>query len=84
MDPEYAPLRITIRTRQTDSGSEITVEDNGPGFADLAPNGAGHADNRQPHIALANIRERLRMHGGKLAICPREGGGTVVKVTIGQ
>ena len=74
MDPEYAPLHITIRTRQTDSGSEIIVEDNGPGFAP--------ADNHEPHIALANIRERLQMQGGKLTIRPREGGGTVVTVTI--
>lgn len=74
MDPEYAPLRISIRTRQTDSGSEIIVEDNGPGFAP--------ADDQEPHIALANIQERLRMQGGKLTIRPREGGGTVVTVTI--
>jgi len=74
MDPEYAPLHITIRTRQTDSGSEIIVEDDGPGFAP--------ADNQEPHIALANIRERLQMQGGKLTIRPREGGGTIVKVTI--
>ena len=71
MDPEYAPLRISIRTRETDSGSEIIVEDNGPGFAP--------ADGDcEPHIALANIRQRLEiMCGGKLTIRPREGGGTV-------
>ena len=63
MDPEYAPLHITIRTRQTDSGSEIVVEDNGPGFAP--------ADNQEPHIALANIQERLQLQGGKLMISPR-------------
>ncbi|MBO6235316.1 MAG: hypothetical protein J6N22_01190, partial [Schwartzia sp.] len=74
MDPEYAPLHITIRTRQTDSGSEIIMEDNGPGFAP--------ADDQEPHIALANIQERLRMQGGKLTIRPREGGGTIVKVRI--
>ena len=33
MDPENAPLHIFIRTRKTDSGSEIIVEDNGSGFA---------------------------------------------------
>ena len=32
MDPECAPLRITIRTRQTQFGNEIIVEDNGSGF----------------------------------------------------
>lgn len=76
MDPEYAPLRIIIRTRETDSGSEIIVEDNGPGFAPAD-------DEREPHIALANIRQRLEMMcGGKLTIRPREGGGTAVTVII--
>lgn len=76
MDPEYAQLRISIRTRETDSGSEIIVEDNGPGFAP--------ADGDcEPHIALANIRQRLEiMCGGKLTIRPRKGGGTVVSVII--
>ena len=75
MDPEHAPLRIFIRTRQTDSGSEILVEDSGPGFAARGKGG--------PHIALSNIRQRLSMMcGGKLTISPREGGGTVVTVTI--
>ena len=75
MDPEYAPLRISIRTRLTDSGSEITVEDNGPGFAP--------ADDCEPHIALENIRQRLEMMcNGKMTIRPQDGGGTVVTVTI--
>ena len=76
MDPEYAPLRISIRTRETDSGSKIIVEDNGPGFAPVD-------GDCEPHIALANIRQRLEiMCGGKLTIRPREGGGTVVSVII--
>ena len=76
MDPEYAPLYIYIRTRETASGSEIVVEDTGPGFEP--------ADNNcEPHTALANIKQRLEMMcGGKMTIRPREGGGTVVTVTI--
>lgn len=75
MDPESAPLYISIRTRETNSGNEIVVEDNGSGF-EL------DADNKA-HIALTNIRQRLEMMcGGKLSIRPREGGGTVVIVTI--
>ena len=75
MDPESDPLRVCIRTRKTDSGSEIIVEDNGSGF--------DPAEDSEPHHALANIRQRLEMMcGGKLAIMPHEGGGTVVKVTI--
>ncbi|MBQ6346109.1 MAG: hypothetical protein IJI71_00975 [Clostridia bacterium] len=36
-------------------------------------------------IALTNIRQRLQMMcHGEITIMPREGGGTVVKVTIPQ
>ena len=76
MDPEYEPLCISIKTRDTDCGSEIVVEDNGPGFVPAD-------DESAPHIALANIRQRLEMMcGGKMTIRAREGGGTVVTVTI--
>ncbi len=75
MDPEAGPLHILVRTRNTDSGSEITVEDNGPGFDPV--------DDGSPHTTLRNIRQRLAMMcGGKLEILPREGGGTTVRVTI--
>ena len=77
MDPEVGSLHISILTRETDSGSELIVEDNGPGF-DLAI-----TDDSEPHIALANIRQRLEMMcDGKMTIQPREGGGTVVRVSI--
>ena len=77
MDPDSAPLRICIRTRETDAGHVITVEDNGPGFAQT------NVDESEPHIALANIQQRLEiMCGGKLTVMPREGGGTVVKVIL--
>ena len=77
MDPDSAPLRICIRTRETDAGHEITVEDNGPGFAQT------NMDESEPHIALVNIQQRLEiMCGGKLTVMPREGGGTVVKITL--
>ena len=77
MDPDSAPLRICIRTRETDAGHEITVEDNGPGFAQT------NMDESEPHIALANIQHRLEiMCGGKLTVMPRKGGGTVVKVIL--
>ena len=76
MDPEYAPLRISIGTRETKFGNEIIVEDNGPGF-DF------NSDDSKPHIALKNIRQRLKMMcNGKMTIRPREGGGTTVTVTI--
>ena len=77
MSPQTVPLRVTIRTRKTESGSEVVVEDNGPGFDPAV------ADD--PHTTLANIRQRLAaMCNGTMQVAPREGGGTVVKVTIPQ
>jgi len=75
MDQDSEPLHIIIRTRRTESGNEIIVENNG---ADFKP-----ADDKEPHIALDNIRQRLEvMCNGSMMIMPREGGGTVVKVII--
>ncbi len=75
MDPDSDPLHISIRTRKTDSGSEITVEDNGTGFD---PGG-----NNEPHIALDNIQQRLNMMcRGKMTITANNKGGTMVKITI--
>ena len=69
------PIHISVITRQTDKASEIIVEDDGPGFSPV--------DDNEPHIALNNIRQRLKlMCNGKLIIAPREGGGTSVKVII--
>lgn len=69
------PIHISVVTRKTDTGNEIIVEDDGPGFDPV--------DDNEPHIALDNIRQRLEwMCKGKLMIAPREGGGTSVKVTI--
>jgi len=74
-DPNAGLLRISIRTRKTRTGSEITVADNGHGY--------DPADDDEPHIALKNIRQRLElMCGGRLTITPNDGGGTVVTVTI--
>ncbi len=75
MDLDSDPLRISIRTRYTDSGTDIIVEDNGPGF--------DPSDESKPHTTLNNIRQRLEMMcGGSMSIMPRDGGGTVVTVTI--
>ena len=74
-DPYAGPFHVTIRTRKTDTGSEIIVADNGRGF-DLS-------DDSGPHIALKNIEQRLEiMCDGSLAITAGDGGGTVVTVTI--
>ena len=75
LDLDSEPLRISIRTRRTDSGTEIIVEDDGSGF--------DPSDESKPHTTLDNIRQRLEMMcNGSMMIQPREGGGTVVTVTI--
>ena len=69
------PIHISVVTRQTDTASEIIVEDDGPGFDPV--------DDNEPHIALNNIRQRLEMMcKGTLTIQTRDEGGTLVKVTI--
>ena len=74
-DPNAEPLHIFIQTRETDSGSEIIVMDNGRGF--------DPDETAIPGIALGNIRQRLEMMcGGSLTIERNEGGGTVVTVVI--
>ena len=75
MDPDSEPLHISIRTQHTDKRTEIIVEDTGPGF--------DPSDESKSHTTLTNIRQRLEMMcGGSMTILPRDGGGTVVKLTI--
>ena len=77
VSPDLAPLYLTVLTRETETGSEIIVEDTGPGYAP--------ADDNAPHIALKNIRERLEMMcGGTLEITARETGGTRVTIRVPQ
>ena len=77
LDPELDPLHIYVKTRQTNSGIEIIIENDGPDF--------NPTNDNKPHIARDNIRQRLEiMCNGTLDISPRNGGGTVVAVTIPQ
>ncbi len=47
------------------------------------PPGFEPADDDKPHIALANIRQRLKMMcRGEMKIMQREGKGTVVRLII--
>ncbi len=74
-NPYSGLFSIFIRTRKTESGSEIVVMDNGSGF--------DPSDDSEQHLTLDNIRQRLElMCGGSLTITPRDGGGTVVTLTI--
>ena len=74
---ERVRLLIVIRTAKIPEGSEITVEDNGPGFA------AGNLEQKDTHVGLANVRERLEMMcGGSLSIDSGPTGGTAVTILI--
>ncbi len=69
------PLHIFVKTRQTQGGSEIIVENDGARY--------DPADDNEPHIALNNICQRLEtMCKGTLEITPHEEGDTTVKVMI--
>ena len=72
LDPDRGALHILIRTRALDTGSELTVEDDGSGFSITV--------DAETHVALDNVRSRLAMNGGTLSIAPRAAGGTVVTV----
>lgn len=75
MNPDGAPLHITVKTRLTKDGSEIIVENDGARY--------DPADDNEPYIALNNIRQRLNMMcKGTLEITPHEEDGTTVKATI--
>ncbi|MBR0096247.1 MAG: hypothetical protein IJP88_03640, partial [Synergistaceae bacterium] len=74
-DPYAGAFHISIKTRKTNSVSEITVTDDGRGLSSNF--------NLKQHTTLNNIQERLKiMCGGSLSIKPNDGGGTLVIVTI--
>ena len=75
MNPDAnEPLQITIKTEKIDTGSIITVLDNGPGISDT--------DNGEPHVAILNIQERLSNIGGTITYSSCETGGTSVLIFI--
>ncbi|MCR5624417.1 MAG: sensor histidine kinase, partial [Lachnospiraceae bacterium] len=80
VDPELAPMHIKISSVETDDNNVITVTDTGPGFDESSPM---QDDNKEPHVALKNIRERLDvMSGGTISISKRAEGGTKVTIII--
>ena len=86
MNRERAVLLITVQTRKTGDGSQIVIEDNGPGFdpeQESSPPDGGAKPAQEACIGLANVRGRLELVcGGSLGITPRPGGGTVVTIRI--
>jgi|GEM_PF-967671 len=83
---EHFQIHISIKTRLTEGGSEIIVEDNGPGFelgADTKETSPQASAGGEARIGLKNVSDRLRlMCGGSLTAVPRPEGGTVVTILI--
>ncbi len=80
VDPELNPLHIKITSKETEKDNVITVTDTGPGFDENDPM---PDDNKEPHVALKNIRERLDiMSNGSISIEKKAEGGTEVTIII--
>ena len=75
VDPERAPLHISIRTENTGAESIITIENDGLPL--------GENDSDDPHIALNNIRERLKNScNGRIDVTGMDGKGARVIIYI--
>ena len=73
-----AAARIVITLDYTEQGGELTVEDNGQGFA------AGRQDDREGGSGLRIMRHRAEVFGGELAIGPGPQGGVQVRCRFPQ
>ena len=68
---------VTVSTRKTDEGIQITVADTGVGFDPDA-----YMKDGKPHVGIRNVSDRLeKMVGGDLSITSSRN-GTVAVVTI--
>ncbi len=68
---------VTVSTRKTTQGIQITVADTGVGFDPDT-----YMSDGKPHVGIRNVKERLeKMVGGGLSITSSEN-GTVAVVTI--
>ena len=68
---------VMISTREYEDRFEVAVTDDGNGFDPSALPQDG-----QPHIGLANVRERLRLSGASLRVGPGPARGTEAVIVI--
>jgi signal transduction histidine kinase len=65
---------VELTVRRVGDAIELSVADDGVGFAPEAATGGG--------FGLAGMRERVELAGGQLDLAPRGGGGTVVHARL--
>jgi len=68
--------RIAVSVRCDDEGLELTVADDGVGFAAAAPAA------RSRRLGLTTMAERARSIGGRLEIASEPGAGTTVRLVV--
>lgn len=67
---------VRVRTGQIDGGLQISIRDNGRGFA------PGASDDDASHLGLRQMRERLTALHGRLTILAQPGAGAELRVWI--
>jgi sensor histidine kinase YesM len=73
---------VAISTKETESGYQIIISDDGVGF-DADKNAISGANDGEPHIGIGNVRFRLSSQsGGTLDIESKPGEGTTAMIFI--
>jgi two-component system NarL family sensor kinase len=70
--------RVTVVLRETTSGVELTVTDDGVGF----DTGLASDFVRNSHFGLAGMRERVEAADGQFAVVSQPGGGVAIRATL--
>lgn len=74
---QHAQARAVVVSLDGDASFlSLRVEDDGVGIA------ADAREGRSGHLGVVGMRERAQAVGGRLVVGPRDGGGTVVELTI--
>jgi len=75
VSPGLDPLYVSVSTQKSEDGITVLVDDTGPGYV--------QPKDKEPHIALENIRKRLEITcNGTLEIEPRKDGGTRIIIFL--
>jgi len=67
---------VSVALRKTDSGIELTVQDDGVGFDEKEESRTG---STRRGLGLASMRERTELSGGSFFLDSRQGEGTLVR-----